>query len=330
MRAILIAVIALLGVGCTPAPRYVTVDGQMLGTTFHIVARTTLPTSEIYDLAMGVDAEAKGSMSIFATTSRLSRINRGETDMLDMHLLRNIAVAERINAISDGMYDITVKPLTEAYGFAAKRREARPNVDSLLRFVGFDKVRVEGERIVKSDARVQLDLNSLAKGYTVDLLAEALEREGVSDYIVEVGGEIRCRGVNSHGGEWRVGVDKPFEGNDTPGAYRQHIVRLGDGALATSGNYRRFYTDAQGRKVVHTINPKTGLSTCSRLLSATVVARRCVEADALATMFMALGHERAIPLAESMRDSVKVYFVLAPRDAEAEAEREFEIFSTLE
>ena len=326
MRLAWVALVAFVVMGCAERREYITVDGAMLGTTFHIVAQTDMAAAELYGQVMDVDAEAKGSMSLFEPTSLLSRINRGEEDRLDSHLLHNIAVAERIHALSNGIYDITVKPLTEAYGFAAKGRTENPNIDSLLQFVGFDKMSIKEGRIVKDDARLQLDLNSLAKGYTVDLVADLLESRGVENYIVEIGGEIRCRGVNARGGAWRIGVDTPFEGNDTPGEYRQHIIRLGDRALATSGNYRRFYTDAAGRNVVHTINPRTGLSCTSRLLSATVVAPKCVEADAMATMFMAMGDSAAVEFASTMRDSVQVYFILAPRGEN----EDFEIFSTLE
>ena len=325
MQLAWVALVALVAMGCAERSDYITVDGAMLGTTFHIVAQTDMEAAELYGQVMEIDAEAKGSMSLFEPTSLLSRINRGEENRLDSHLLRNIAVAERIHALSNGIYDITVKPLTEAYGFAAKGRIENPNIDSLLQFVGFEKMRIKEGRIVKDDARLQLDLNSLAKGYTVDLVAELLESRGVENYIVEIGCEISCRGVSARGGAWRIGVDTPFEGNNTPGEYRQHIIRLGDRALATSGNYRRFYTDAAGRKVVHTINPRTGLSCTSRLLSATVVAPKCVEADAMATMFMAMGDSAAVELASTMRDSVQVYFILAPR---GESE-DFEIFSTL-
>lgn len=316
--------VLLLATACAPRTRYVTVEGYMLGTTFRIVANTARSQGCLYSEAMRIDSLAKSSMSIFDSNSLISRINDNTTDILDIHLLRNIAVAARINSLSGGAYDITVKPLTDAYGFATKGRIEHPNMDSLLQFVGFDKFRVDGNRIVKSDPRVQLDLNSLAKGYTVDLLADRLEQLGCSDYIVEIGGEIRAAGVNSRGTDWRVGIDSPFEGNNSPGEYQQSVVTISDKALATSGNYRRYYLDSQGNRVTHTINPKSGKSVCSRLLSATVLAQRCVEADALATMFMAMGDSEAIALAQTLVESdIFVYFILA--DGE-----EFEIFSTLE
>ena len=325
IKAIFAIVVALLfAVGCTPEKRYITVEGCMLGTTFRVVANTTLTQSEIYSEAIAIDSVAKSSMSIFNPNSLISAVNAGEIDTLDIHLLRNIAVAARIHALSGGAYDITVKPLTDAYGFARVSKKEHFDIDSLLQFVGFDKFRVVGNQIVKADSRVQLDLNSLAKGYTVDLLADRLEQMGCWDYIVEIGGEIRASGVNAKGSQWRIGVDSPIEGNQSPGTYQQTVIKISDKALATSGNYRRYYTDSEGNKVTHTIDPKSGRSVSSRLLSATVIAPRCVEADAMATMFMAMGDKAAVTLAEELKsEGIEVYFILANGE-------EYEIFSTLE
>ena len=319
------SLVALLA-GCTDSGRYQTLDGTMLGTTFHVIVRSDLPSERLYRGIMRIDAEAKASMSIFDPDSRLSRINDNRTDSLDTHLLRNMEVAAAVNRISGGAFDITVKPLTDAYGFAAEGRIEHPNVDSLMEFVGFDKFRIDGGRVVKSDPRVQFDLNSIAKGYTVDMVAAFLEECGSTDYIVEVGGEIRARGVNAEGNPWRVAVDTPFYGNSSRGEFRQTIVRVNDCAVATSGNYRRYYVGPDGTRITHTIDPHTGHSRESRLLSATVIAGDCTQADALATMFMVLGDGPAERLAESMRDSVQVYFVLAP----AEGSEEYGSFSTLD
>ena len=324
MRRLTIALVALLGVACSSAPQYRTVDGAMLGTTYHIVAETSLSSQQIFAAMERINREAIGSMSIFDSTSLLSRINRNETDQLDIHIARNIEIAQKIHAIAP-RYDITVKPLVEAYGFAAKNREAKPNIDSLLEFVGFEKFTIEGNRIVKSDTRLQIDLNSIAKGYVVELAAEWLDRQGCENYIVEVGGEICSKGVNSRGVVWRVGVDTPFDNNQTPGAYQQKVVNISGAALATSGNYRRFYYNAEGERISHTLNPQTGASHTTTLLSATVIAPRCAVADGLATAFMASDERDAIALAEQLRDSVQVYFVLAP----AKGEEEYREFSTL-
>jgi thiamine biosynthesis lipoprotein len=215
--------------------------------------------------------------------------------------------------------------LVEAYGFAAKNPEAKPNIDSLIQFVGFSKFHLEGNRIVKADPRLQLDLNSIAKGYVVDLIANWLDKQGSKNYIVEVGGEIRTKGVNAKGIAWRIGVDAPFDNNNSPGEHLQKVVQISNRALATSGNYRRFHYNAEGERISHTLNPQTGHSHTTTLLSATVIAPRCATADALATAFMASDEQEAIALAERLRDSVQVYFVLAPE----KGREEYREFSTL-
>ena len=195
----------------------------------------------------------------------------------------------------------------------------------MIEFVGFSKFALRDNRIVKSDRRLQIDLNSIAKGYVVDLIAEWLDEQKCENYIVEVGGEIRAKGVNARGIAWRVGVDTPFDNNQTPGQYQQRVVQISGAALATSGNYRRFYYNEQGERISHTLNPQTGHSQSTSLLSATVIAPRCATADALATAFMASDEKDAIALAESLRDSISVYFVLAPE----KGKEEYREFSTL-
>ena len=321
----LAVLVAVLLVGCGEnRPHYRTVNGSILGTTFHIIAETTLPIEQISTEVQRINQEANSSMSIFNATSLLSRINNNETDEVDIHIARNIEIAGKVNALTP-RYDITVKPLVEAYGFAAKNREAKPNIDSLIQFVGFEKFHLEGNRIVKEDSRLQIDLNSVAKGYVVDLIAEWLDKQGSENYIVEVGGEIRAKGINAKGIAWRVGVDSPFDNNNSPGEHQQRVVQISNSSLATSGNYRRFYYNAEGERISHTLNPQTGRSHTTTLLSATVIAPRCATADALATAFMASDEGDAIKLAEQLRDSIQVYFVLAPeRGAE-----EYREFSTL-
>ena len=319
-----IVVVTLLLAGCYTAPQYRVVDGTMLGTTYHIVAETNLSNKQIFEEMQRINSEANASMSIFNPQSLLSRINSNQTDSVDIHITRNIEIASKINALTP-RYDITVKPLVDAYGFAAKNREAKPNIDSLVQFVGFSKFRIEDGRIVKSDHRLQIDLNSIAKGYVVDLIAEWLDSQGCENYIVEVGGEIRAKGVNARGVAWRVGVDTPFENNQTPGLHQQKVIQISGSALATSGNYRRFYYNEQGERISHTLNPQTGHSQTTSLLSATVIAPRCATADALATAFMASDEKDAIALAEQLRDSVQVYFILAPTKGKSE----YREFSTL-
>jgi len=308
----LLAALALWG--CSERPEYVAVDGVMLGTTFRVVADVRGTTAaELYAAAMELDREAKASMSIFDPMSLLSRLNRNETDSVDRHIAFNLRLADSIGALSGGRYDVTIAPLVEAWGFAGRERTADPDVDSLLEFVGREKVRIVDGRLVKDDPRVRLDFNSVAKGYTVDLLAALVERLGAGNYLVDIGGEVRCRGVNAQGDPWRIGIETPFDGNMSEGEFVQKRLRMTAGGLATSGNYRRFYVDAEGNKVAHTIDPRTGRSALSRLLSVTVAAATCAEADALGTMFLAMGADDALEAAAAM-PGVRAYFILAGDD----------------
>jgi len=312
---------ALSFAGCGRQADYRVIEGAMLGTSFRVSVQLDEPAPGVlYGRIMEIDSVMKRSMSIFDEESLLSRLNRNETDSVDEHIVRNLALAREIGRMSGGRYDVTVKPLVEAWGFAGRERTAEPNLDSLLAFVGCDKVSVEAGRLRKSDPRVQLDFNSIAKGYTVDRVAEMLEEYGAENYLVDIGGEVRCRGVNASGGPWRIGIERPLDGA-AYGRSSEVRVAMNGGALATSGNYRRFFIDGAGNKVAHTIDPRTGRSVVSRLLSATVAAGDCARADALATMYMALGADEALQAAASQPDA-RVLFILAPADA---SER-FEIY----
>lgn len=306
----LCAAAALAVCGCAPRGGYVAAEGVMLGTTFRVTADVRGMTArQLRDAALRLDREARASMSIFEEESLLSRLNDNRTDSVDAHIAYCLRLADSVGALSGGVYDVTVKPLVEAWGFAGRAADAAPDVDSILRFVGRGKVRIEGGRLVKADPRVQLDFNSVAKGYTVDRVALLLEEYGAENYLVDIGGEVRCRGVNPHGDPWRIGIERPVDGV-AYGQTSEVRVALSGGSLATSGNYRRFFIDAAGNKVAHTIDPRTGRSVVSRLLSATVVADDCARADALATMFMALGAEEALRWV-AVHPEAKVLFILA-------------------
>ncbi len=296
---------------------FVSIEGEALGTFVQVKCKTVDDASIISNIVSEVDGEAKRSMSIFDQTSLISRINQNQTDMLDAHIERNLEVARDMYELSGGAYDVTVKPLTEAWGFAGDVDEfVEPNIDSLLCFVGFDKIAVSDGRIIKTDARTQLDFNSLAKGYTVDLVAEALEERGIDSYMVNIGGEVRCAGTNARDEQWSIAIETPYEGNVAMDSFEK-IIYVSDCAVATSGNYRRFYLTPDGRKVAHTIDPVSGRSVVSDLLSATVVAPTCIVADAAATMFMAMGSDGgALELARRCEEERGwlYYFIYADGD----------------
>lgn len=280
--------VAILSYGCGERSSYIEINGEALGTFVQVKCNTSLPKETISNIIQEVDYESKNSMSIFSNTSLLSRVNRNETDSLDCHIIRNIELARRFSELSDGAYDITIKPLTDAYGFGKEEVHKQVNVDSLLEFVGYELIAVEDGRLRKADSRIQIDLNSIAKGYTVDLVAERMEALGIEDYMINIGGELRCKGYNAKGERWSIGIETPYDGNMSMDSFEK-IIHIANRAVATSGNYRRFYLTESGQKIAHTINPKTGRSAVSTLLSATVIAPTCAEADAAATMFMSLG-----------------------------------------
>lgn len=318
LRLLVALSIATLMWGCQEGiSTYKRVDSYALGTYAQITCRTNHPTAELTRLIVEIDQEAKASMSIFDDSSLLSRINRNETDSLDRHIAFNLELASKFYELSEGAYDVTIKPLTSAWGFAGRDAQQEPNIDSLLQFVGFDKISVVDNRLTKSDSRSQLDFNSIAKGYVVDLVAERIEELGITDYMINIGGEIRCKGTNPRGSDWTIGIETPYEGNFEQEAIEKVIAISGCG-VATSGNYRRFHLSEDGRKVAHTIDPKTGYSVLSDLLSVTIIAPTCAEADAAATMFMAMGStEQTLELAERCEREFgwKYYFIYADNDA---------------
>jgi thiamine biosynthesis lipoprotein len=242
--------------GCSKSTSFVTVDSFALGTFAQIKCKTELSEQDIQEIIKDIDEESKGSMSIFSTTSMLSRINNNQTDSLDRHIAFNIELAQRFSELSNGAYDITIKPLTDAWGFGRENSKTPTNIDSLLEFVGYELLSVSEGRIHKLDSRVQIDLNSIAKGYTVDLLADRLEALNIADYMVNIGGEIRCRGYNAKGEKinsclatMRVGADFNYRLCDNVGLFAKlyycSVVDddMRDAADHASGNAYGKYKD---------------------------------------------------------------------------------------
>ncbi len=188
-------------------------------------------------------------------------------------------------------------------GFAGHEAERTPNLDSLLQFVGYRRVHIRDGRLVKDDPRVQLDFNSSPRAIRSTGSRPSWSAAARRTIWWRSAGECRCQGVSSKGIPWRIGIETPFDGNMSDGAYLTGRIRMSEGGLATSGNYRRFYRDAAGNKISHTIDPTTGRSVTSRLLSATVVADNCAEADAMATMYLSLGANKAIALSRKIPDA---------------------------
>lgn len=255
------------------------------------------------------------SMSTYQSDSDISKINAGDTSVtIDENFRQVLNLSEKIYLESNGYFDPTVGNLVNAYGFGPEHQSdnlSQTEIDSMLQYVGFDKLKLTAEnKILKEQPEIYLDFNAIAKGYTVDVIALFLNKKGVQDYLIEVGGELVAKGLNkSKKQPWVVAIDDPLQTEE----YRslQAKLKLKDRAMATSGNYRKFRVDTlTGERFVHTINPITGRSEKSNLLSASVLAESCALADGYATAFMALGLEKSKEMLEKL-DNVDVYFIYA-------------------
>jgi len=288
----------------------ITISGAAQGTTYHItyLAGEHANYREAFD---SIFQKIDTSLSSYNATSLVSRINRNDpTVQVDRYFLdvfkKSVDVSEKTN----GLFDITVAPVINAYGFGFKKRERVTSflIDSLRQFVGYKKVRLAGNRLVKDAPQVMLDFNAIAQGYTVDVLANFLESKGITNYMIEVGGELRTKGKKLNDSSWTVGIEQPDEnlaGNITLNS----VITLKDKSLATSGNYNKFYVEG-GKKYAHIIDPFTGYPAKHSLLSATVIAPDCMTADAYATSFMVMGLEKSKQFLSAHKDlDLEVFFI---------------------
>lgn len=288
--AIIIGIVAIVS-ACGTKKNYQYTEGKIYGTFYHITYN--FPEDLQKDLRAEME-KVNASLSMFNPQSVISKINRGESDSTDLLFREMFVKAGQVNRETKGAFDITVAPLVNAWGFGFKTDSfpSAGKIDSILQFVGMDKLALQGDRLVKQVEGMEIDASSIAKGLGTDLVADYLDRKGVTDYMVEIGGEIRAKGMSRKGRPWRIGIDKPID--DATGAMREieMVVELTSGALATSGNYRNYYIH-DGKKYAHTINPSTGYPVQQDILSASVYTDSCMKADAYATAFMVLGLESA-------------------------------------
>lgn len=234
------------------------------------------------------------SLSPFKEQSIISKVNRNEEVELDTLFINVFKRAQEISKISDGAFDITVAPLVNAWGFGFKKGEFPDSliVDSLLQYIGYEKIALEKGKIIKENPEIILDCSAIAKGYAVDVIGDLLESKGIKNYMIDIGGEILTKGKNSKGDSWRIGINKPSDDSLSNNQELELIVKIENKALATSGNYRNYYVK-DGKKYAHTISPKTGYPVQHSILSSTVLANDCMTADALATAFMVVGLDEA-------------------------------------
>jgi len=288
---------------------FISFSGPTQGTIYNI----TYQSRDSIDYQSRIESllrEFDMSVSTYEPASLISRFNKTPEDIRPDEYLRTVVEASRqIFEESNGAFDITIAPVVNAWGFGFTDPAIIDSalIDYLLQFVGMDKVYFRDGYLLKDEEGVMLDVNAIAQGYAVDVVSEFLESEGISNYLVEIGGEVRCKGINSRGQHWRIGIDKPIDGLMIPGVQMEAIISLSGRSLATSGNYRRFY-EKDGIKYSHTIDPATGYPVQHGLLSATVIADDCMTADGWATAFMVIGLEESKEIL-SRRSDLEAYLI---------------------
>lgn len=293
---VVLAACAVLLSSCSSREKeYVKISGFAQGTTYSMSYRD----AQKRNLQPQVDSILKDfdqSLSIYCKTSIITRINNNDTTVrTDAYFDECYKLSEEVYKATNGAFDITVGPLVQTWGFGLKKRDkiTQERIDSILPLVGMEKVKLIRGKLIKSDPRMFIDVNAIAQGYSVDVIARYFESKGINEYLIEIGGETLCKGLNSKGKGWVIGIDKPYDNNVTPGQDLQAKVALPSGkALATSGSYRKFFEE-NGVKYSHELDTKTGYPAHNTLLSISVVASSCALADGYATAFMVMGVDKA-------------------------------------
>ncbi len=297
-----------------PALRFVEITGTTMGTIGYSVKYFS-ESGENYDTE--IDSLLKVwnlSLSTYIPSSEISRFNTGDTcfHFESEYFLPVLKASREVFEVSGGAFDPTVGPLVNAWGFGPDKSMVPDSsrVDSLLMMVGFDKITFDKVKLCKAIPGIKLDFSAIAKGYAVDVVAEYIASKGIKDFMVEIGGEIVCRGVKPGNALWRTAIEDP-----TVQVYEREILavaELSNKAVATSGNYRNYYVH-EGKKYAHTIDPVTGYPVFHSLLSASVFADNCMIADAYATAFMVMGFDKACAVLEK-NESLDAFLIYRNED----------------
>lgn len=307
--------LAVVCAGCDKAPSWHYASGSTWGTVYHIKYRSGRDLSDSITAVMrAVDM----SLSPFEKASVVSAVNAGQDVRADAMLCDIIGLSQRVCSISSGAFDPTVAPLVNLWGFGYRDVVADiPDSAAIalaLGSVGVRECRVDsGMRVHKKSPDTEFNFSAIAKGYGVDMIAGMLRRNGCSDYMVEVGGEIALDGDGPSGDGWNIQIDAPVEDTSAPGTNRLTTINLTGRCIATSGNYRNHRPTSQG-EVGHTISPVTGMPVSSSTLSATVLASTTALADALATAMMVMPPDSAMKMVEGLPD-VDALIVVAQPDS---------------
>ncbi len=295
------------------APPFQREEGVVFGTVYHTTYQCdTSVQAQMMEELQKVDA----SLSMFNPNSTISKLNRGESNETDSLFRIVFAMSQAISEATGGDFDITVAPLVNAWGFGYKTGELPDSaqVDSLRSIVGWEKITMDEDGTLhKADERMVMDCSAVAKGFGVDQVAGLFDRLGIRNYMIEIGGEVIAKGKNPKGKPWSIGINQPVEDSTSMNHDIETVMETTDCRMATSGNYRNYYTTDDGRKLAHTIDPHSGYPVQKDIVSSTVMAPTCAMADAFATAFMVMGLDEAKKILAANSD-LKAYLIY--RDAD--------------
>lgn len=316
-RVFYILAIVTIFASCAKQPQKIKYEGITQGSYFSIIyydEENRHFEAEIDSIFKEVD----NAVSLWNENSIIRKVNSNEDVVVNQIFKDNFEWARKASEFSDGAFDATIGPLVSAWGFHYKKElEMTPEmVDSIRQLVGYQKVKIVDDRVMKENPNMTLDFNAVAQGYTTDLIGKFLESRGIRDYLVDVGGEIYARGTKPNGELWTIGIEKPAENFDSERSV-QIKIQLKDKGIVTSGNYRK-YIEKNGVRYSHSIDPKTGYPVEHNLLSATVIADNASWADCLATICMLVGKEKASKLLEGQ--DVEAYFIYVDEDGKLHTE----------
>lgn len=320
IRTLVLLAAVSFGAGCGDG-RIVRFEGRTMGTTFHIkvVASYFKSTSHLKKKIEQRLLEINKSMSTYRPDSEISRFNNSiqtqKPICISDDFYNVLTVCTDLYQMTRGAWDGTVRPLVTLWGFSRSKPIDRiptpEEINNILRDIGFDKIIIQDNRcLVKTNPKLALDLGSIAKGFGVDQIAALLRNQGFDRFLVEIGGEVAASGVRPDGRPWRIGVNTPLKDAALDQVYQ--TVELIDQAMATSGDYRRFF-EKDGRRYSHVIDPRTGYPVRNGVVSASVMAANCTLADGLATALMVMGVDQSLALVERL-EKVECLLVTQSKD----------------
>lgn len=307
--------IALMTTACDSQKPFRTVQGMVWNTMYHITYASNV---SLDDSIQAVMKQVDNSLSVFNDSSLVSLINRTDSIPVDSLFKRVFLESQAINRISSGAFDPTVGPLIELWGFGKNKKvdhtPSQQEIDSVMESVGIDRCAIEEGRIIKKSPFTKFNFSAIAKGYGCDLIGDMMRRNGVKNYMIEIGGEIALSGKSPHGGSWRIMVDAPIQNNDSVVHEQMAIIEVDSCGIATSGNYRNYHV-IDGTAMGHSIDPFNGRPAITTILSATVIAPQCLTADALATACMIMPLDSAMAMIEKTPGAAAL-FVTATHNSE--------------